>query len=855
MGVTNVFASLTRIGCITVLVAACSAVVARADDDENVEKFLARLGLVDLQAHQLEKMVDAAIAGEGRRKLAERLADLYSAQLIERSENKPAYDLVLQRIQRLVERVPEAKTASLEVMLLQADYFRAETLMSKWMADRNEKSARDEAAQILTRIAPQLDQRQQQLHTTVEKLSTDLDATTSADDHAAKTQELNRVQAVAGRAAFFAAWANYYVALTEPGKPSAQAGFTKARDIFRRILGIEGNYAEVDASALGMESIWRARTLIGLGLAEAASGNIEGSKACFELLDRSPAPLDLREFSHFWRVQALLNAGQIDEALAFAKPLVSSFTGSASQGRVSLCLGLARSGFGGSLPDSAATRELGMLGIKGLIKLRQQSVVRQLIEKYKIPLDAQAGFHLTWLLGQQQLEEAEKSKRTEDYESAAKLLNDALATPDASEDFAGTSQCRYQLAWCQYKSGQVENAARTYEAAFEGLKATDPKTAAEAAWMAFICYQTLSKNDKKYVQPAINMLRIVQRDFPDHPYAKRAEYYAGKLQQVALPVKETLTNLERVSANSPDYLAARFDICQLLYEQWSKPDGKKGDAHLALLKAVDTYLAADKADADPSRRLRVNLIGADVALDGASPDEASAAKYLDQARRAAVPGNSAQLAEYHYRALQLASRKNDEAGRQQHADWIVSNAPGSSFEMPALVVAAKAIDDQTRNQAAAPRDRIVEGQRIYKRLVERLGDDPAVLQSTKNAQVAVSRLAHYSAELGQHAEALRSLTKLLAIFPSDPGYLRRAGMASFQAGEFSTSLEHWRKLVNGLKDGSEEWYEAKYYQIACLAKIDRVKARESLEQFRLLFPEIGPPAWRSKFAELKQQVE
>ena len=473
-------------------------VVARADDEETFERFLARLGLVDLQTQHLEQILGALPAGDRRRRLAERLADLYSAQLIERSENKTAYDQALSRIQRLVERVPEARTASLEVMLLQADYFRAETLMSKWMADRSETAARDEAGQILAKIAPQLNERQQQLHGTVEKRTAELDAAPATDDQTVQTRELNRVQAVAGRAAFFAAWANYYLALSQPTSGTPHPGFITARDLFRRILGVEGNYPELDPAGLGLESIWRARTLIGLGLAEAANGNVDGSRGCFDLLDRSPAPPEVRELSPYWRVQSLLNAGRVDDAIAFAKPFVSSFAGSASQGRVSFCVSLVRAGFGGPAPLAASSRELGMLGVTGLIKLRQQSAVRQLLEKYQIPIDAQAGFHLAWLHGQQLLDAAEKSKREEDYATAEQAFASALAAPDSAADLAGASQCRYQQAWCLYKTGKLETAARTYETALDGLKATDAKSAVEAAWMAFLCYQTLARTDRKY---------------------------------------------------------------------------------------------------------------------------------------------------------------------------------------------------------------------------------------------------------------------------------------------------------------------------------------------------------------------
>jgi tetratricopeptide (TPR) repeat protein len=245
-----------------------------------------------------------------------------------------------------------------------------------------------------------------------------------------------------------------------------------------------------------------------------------------------------------------------------------------------------------------------------------------------------------------------------------------------------------------------------------------------------------------------------------------------------------------------------------------------------------------------------------VALNGPAKDDDAAAKFLDMARRSADDRTDTRLmAEYHYRALQLATRRNNDSERRSHADWIVQRAEGSAFELPALVIVAKGIDDQVKGSGRADRQLLENGQQVYERLVERFGDDPETLRNTKNAQVAVSRLAFYAEELEEHATAARLLTQLLAAYPADAGYLRRAGLATYRAGEFAAALDYWRKLAAGLPDRSDEWFEAKYYQLASLAQVDRAKAREALAQFRLLYPQLGPPAWRGKFVELQQRVE
>lgn len=830
----------------------CACAAVRANDDDTLAKYLNRLGLVDLQTFQMEQRIEGAMAGEERRRLAERLADLYSTQLIEHADDRAKYDAILGRIQRLVEKAPEAKTAALDVMLLQADYFRAEGLMTKWLADRTDAASKSAASEILERITPQLGQHQAALHQRVEQLTTQLDNAKSPDDVATGEREIRRVQVVAARAAFFAAWAHYYLALSRPAGVETQTLFTQSRDIFRRILEVDGKYGELDPASLGLESIWRARTLIGLGLAEAASGNSPASQECFNLLDKSPAPPEAKDLSPYWRVQALVQAGLGAEAVAFARPWIESFSGAANQTRVSFCASLVRAGFGGQIADANTGRELAMLGVQGLIKMRQQTAVRQLIEKYRIPVDGNSGFYLRWLRAQQLLDTAEQGKRNEDYTAAERAFSEALAAPDAHQDVAGASQCQYQHAWCLYKTDRLEAAAKSYAAAVEGLKVTDAKTAADSAWMAFVCYQTLAKADRKHVTAAVNSLRDLQRNFPEHPHAKRVDYYIGKLQQAALPLAETLANLERVPPTAPDYLASRFDICRLWHEEWNKGGDNRATAASRLRTAVDQYLAAPGSQTDGERLARAALLGADVALNGQEPDLEAAGKYLATARPFVEGTNDSLRPEFHFRSLQLATARREGTGQRVHADWLAAHAAGSPYELPALIVVAKGLDEQPM---AAGESRAADGLRVYRRLVELLGSDPETLRTKKNAVVALSRLAFYASESGDQRVAAEALGKLLVLFPNDQNYLRRAGLATYAAGDYAASLESWRKLVTGLPRGEDRWYEAKYYQLATLLQLDRAKAREAWKQFRLLYPDLGPANWRGKFAELQQQLE
>ena len=87
------------------------------------------------------------------------------------------------------------------------------------------------------------------------------------------------------------------------------------------------------------------------------------------------------------------------------------------------------------------------------------------------------------------------------------------------------------------------------------------------------------------------------------------------------------------------------------------------------------------------------------------------------------------------------------------------------------------------------------------------------------------------------------------------GFCRHAGLACFRAGQYAESLEHWRNLLAATESGSDDWLEAKYYQLTCLAKTDPAAARQVLKQFQVLYPEIKSAAWRDKFVELERQIQ
>ncbi|MEX0819622.1 MAG: hypothetical protein WD070_08505, partial [Pirellulaceae bacterium] len=843
-----------RYGIMLAIIAATLIAPARATaapDDERLESFLSRLGLVELQTVHLEQVLAGESEAAERVKLAQRLADVYAGQLLTYSDDAAKYEAIVQKIDELLKNVPSAKTSLLEVMLLQADYYRAESLVGKWIADRADASSRSDAQVILDRIAPELNRLQAELNARHDKLLEEINEMLEGEQLAVKEKELMRLQAIVGRASYFAAWSSYYGGLTR----KSASDYETALKLFRQLLGVGESYEDVEAEELGLESIWRSRSLIGLALTEAALNHAGQSDRCFELLNHTSVPPELRDQSAYWRLQSLLNVERYADARTFAEEQIAAFTGSATQGQVSFCVSLIQTAYANDDSANPQARSLGPLGLGGLIKIGQRGTAKQLMTKYEIELQDDAGFYLRWLRGQQLFERAEQTKKDEDYAAAAASLAQALRDPTANDDLGSAGQCRSQLAWCHYRRGAYETAGREFQQAAERLIAARHDLAIDSAWMGFVSYQAASRSAPRFKDLAIDMLNLIKREFPKHEYAKRADYYIGKLRQSGSPV-ETLRSLERVPRDSPDYLSARYEITILMYQQWAAAAAdEKAAIAPRLFDATDTYLTLKNSESDKSRLLKSLNQAVNVALNDAIANIAMAGKYVEQASgiTTSLPPSHAMVAEYHFHAMQLARKQGDLLQERLHAGWLVDHATGSPYELAGIIVMARTMDKKIAASSADANDDLEEAFALYQRLVELLGDTPEAIRASKNAQVANSKLAEYASRLGRFDLAAERLESLLAASDGPPSksYLRRAGLASFAAEKYDVSIGYWRTLVQGMSKGSDEWFEAKYYQLACLFQLDSNKARIAYDQFKLLYPNLGPPEWRERFEMLR----
>jgi tetratricopeptide (TPR) repeat protein len=482
-----------------------------------------------------------------------------------------------------------------------------------------------------------------------------------------------------------------------------------------------------------------------------------------------------------------------------------------------------------------------------------------LLAKYRAEPTRADGFYALWGKGRLVFAEAEKSKQPADFQRASQWFQQALDLPEAKDDPVTAAQCRYSLAWCQYRVEQYDAAVRLFRQAASELKTLGDDTAVQAAWMVFTCYQQqyAASKDARHQKQALEALTSLKRDFPGSEQAQRADLMLARLSAKGDAPEVAVKTLAAVTADSPNYLTARYELCSVRHQLWSKA---RSEAKQALAgevrKDVDIYLAA-APESEGVRRIRAALLAVEVLLAEAPPKWEDAAQYLTRVQTvgAKLTDDDSIAAEYHYRRLQLAQHTGDETAVRNNAQWLTEHAAGTSYELPALVIVAKHIDQQLAEAADSQKNqRRQEAIAAYNRLVQLLGSSSEVIAAKKNSLIANSKLAQYEYDASRYSESAQRLEGIVKAFPSDRNYLRRAGLAWFKAGDHAKALPHWDTIVAGSDSASESWYEAKYYQLVCLAKIDSEAAGKSWRQFKLLHPEVKSPQWRDRFAELEKTV-
>ena len=820
--------------------------VAQGTPEDAVEQYLAGLGLVDLQIRQLNEIIDRT--PKDRTDRVKRLVDLYIDELVVETDDDQRRARMLREIDMLLKKAPDARTPGLDVMLCVAEYLKAETNAERWFYDPKDEGALQAATKTLRSLIQRLQQHRRTLQVDLDQLDKAMENIGPGKLLRKMDKEYDRKKTVSRKADYFLGFSYYYLGVTSR-VGQQEISYRKARDIFREFLLLEkgdklGDFSYQD---LGLNIGIFATAVMALGRCEIHLGDSAEGELCFAYFD------DVADARHLeakvFHGVTLILAKQFTRAVTDLEVVFSRKVLGQSQ-HVWLCLKMVEAGM--AYPKTAGAEKMVHAGLRELAGLGQADVVEALVKKYGINLGQLGGFYFSWIKGRMLLAEAEKKKTKGAYELAAQMLALALRDPAAKQDPAAENTVRNQLAFCKFYLQQYEEAARLFELAGVGLREANDQKGGDATWMAIASYQKLLKTKPRYIAKIISLLKEFKREYPQHPQAEKVDLLVSKIQRESLSRMDAVAKLENIAPGDKEYASARYDICLLLYEQWGRDRSKKDVAATLgkqLAAAVDTYLKVAGNQAS-EERFKCCLWVVEVSLNAGSENLVAARRYLGLAQGIAknLPTentSSKLIAAMYYHGMRVSQKTKETSEADSNARWLINNAQGSNYEVPALIHLCQSLEKEPRKNLEQRR----QGYQMYGRLAKHYGKTEESLRNSKNAKIVNSKLAQYAYETGAFAEAADILAIFLRIDAKNRDYLERLGLANFQAGRFDESIEQWRTLLSGLKKGSQEWHQAKYYQIASLAKIDRPKATKVYKQFEVFYP-APPSPWKRKYFEL-----
>ncbi len=385
----------------------------------------------------------------------------------------------------------------------------------------------------------------------------------------------------------------------------------------------------------------------------------------------------------------------------------------------------------------------------------------------------------------------------------------------------------------------------------------DRDLAAESQWFAAQSLIEVSRLDARKSELAYAAVDSLVRRFPDSKFSTLAEFERLRMDLSVLPGEEAIRRLERIRIEDNKYALALDEIVRTRFRLWLDAfTSARSDREQRLAELVDAEALARRfSGITGENKLKLSLLVTDAFLKYDPIDQSKVRQMLTIAGTQAeqVSKNSAVYAEYQYYWLLFNEKIRNEVLATVQARWLIENAKNTRFEKPALIYVGRILESRL-DQAAAPEKGLIEETRnVYQRLVEVLGASEASVKQSRNAQVAMSKLAELQAMVGNDTEAGRLYRLLLDCFPDHRQYIYGLAKTKMRLGQMESAVPLWQRLASDDEAGTDRWYESKYELIRALMETDTESAAQVHRQTILLSPEM-PEKWRTKFQELESRL-
>lgn len=880
--------SIVRV--LVVCVAACASAHAQTATPvdapvEPIERYLESMGLRELVAVHLQDRLEHAPATQ-RLALGERLAAIY-VQLLDEATTAQQREELADRARELLTQIPDAQSYQLRIDLAKASYLGAEQTAERYRLHMTTPEQNEEAVAILrsthttfqmvgSRVARKVDQ--------LEKL----ERQGRADDEELIRAQLAENRRLRSLAMYYAGWSSYYLALLTDAPPLAR----EALDDFGWLLNAPGNteptLGNVPRTLLRYEHV--ARAAMGVAMAHALLGdNDEAVRWIDAVREVEDLPQTIRDQMFIRRLLVYAQArrwADIEWILhqrqqqRTDEPILST-----SEARLLAIAAL--DVLRDTPPDAerdALVEALAQVALGELVKAGEVGHVLDLVQVYGTTPIGDAGFIVRYVRGLREYETAREhhaqaddnpqlpttsSTVTIEYLRAAEFLRAALLADDADAFGDQRTRCLITLGQALFYAGSFDEAADRFEQAASSDASAEIRE--ESLWRAIMTVErSIDQGRTSLADRRDRLATLFLESFPRSDRAVRL--LLRRANTDLIDPAQSIAMLLAIRRDSPLYDAARRQAAGLLYRVYRRaPTDERDFAALRFLEVADEVAKAQQAlltegddaklhDSAQSLLLRLRQI-LDASLGMSAPDWNHAEWALDQIDAVAKQADLdlGELAgELAYRRLQLADARADRPGIVAALDRLraIGGPYATAADRMLYRRALQAWQADPDNPALA-RAVLVHGQRVADELT---AGKPGAL-SQPSVQSLYDRVAQAGELLwhAEHDELALALSRKFDAALIDAGLkaesvLRRYATLSEQAHDPAAALDTWRTILAAAPPDAPIWYEARYHSLALLIESDPARARQVMDQFKVLYPDWGPAPWNDRLRALDSEL-
>ncbi len=849
-----------------------------------VEAYLDHLGLRELRATHLRSQLSRARLEE-RLEIANRLGTIY-ARMLDEATTRESRERIATLARELLESVPESRSFDLRINLAKSRYLIAEEIAERWRVRVADQEQVTEAREILREVGQMFDSVGDQAHRLVEELERRERRARDEDEQTidAMLDEARRHRSLAR---YYAGWSRYYTSFLS-GTP---ASATEALRDFAWILQSGGERVPkidlVPGSHLRFEHV--ARAALGVAFCYALRDNQGEALQWIDLLrDSDELPQSLRDelFAHRLTIYAGAKRWADIEWMIHQRGRVGS-DAALTVGEARLLAVLSLEGLAGlSRPEGREiVTVLAQVALGELVKTGEVGHVLDLVERYDTTPIGQDGFIVRYVRGLQLYTDAREEHASVEsqtqrpaqspvlrtrYRQAADLLGLARRADDADRFETEAARCGVLHGLAHYYADEPETATEILTELAQ--TAPDPQVREDAMWYAIVAMERGIEIGRSDLSEQRDQLSAIFLE--TYPASERSVRLV--LQRAGTDLIDPRASAEILLAIEPGSplrpVAVRHAASQLYRVYRASRTSDRDFAALRFIEVAEESIEGDLAtirelpDEELIARAQELLIRLRQILDasmGLSSPDISRARWsltkIEELRLLASVDIADIEAELAFRRFQIAlSRGNEQAAAVELSTLRRLGGRFSDAADRTMYRRAYEVWDRRPNDSGLAREVVAHGSRVLGAM--RSGgmtmSDPAMQSLADKVSQAAQIVWDADQDEAVRDAAIALDRELLDAGLRPASVLDRFAQLSEAAGNTEDALDAWRTLLAALATGSPSWYQARYHSIRLLLATDPARAREVMDQHKLLHPDFStqPAPWGDRLQELDRQI-